>query len=45
MDDGGKAGNGLRISTNNFTRIEVEYLINLLYSKYNLNCTIQTISI
>ena len=45
MDDGGKAGGGLRISCNAFTYEEVMFLKNLLEKKYKLNCTIQKIYI
>lgn len=38
MDDGGKDGSGLRISTNNFTENEVDKLINILNLKYELEC-------
>ena len=44
-DDGGWTGSGVRIATNNYTLKEVEFLVDLLYRKFNLDCTIQKISI
>ena len=43
MDDGGWTKYGVRIATNSFTLIEVEYLVLILKTKFNLNCTIQKI--
>ncbi len=40
MDDGGKVSSGLKLSTNNFTLKEVEYLTCLLKKKYNLDSRI-----
>lgn len=45
MDDGGKAGTGVRISTNNFTLNEVKLLAFILTDKYQLSVTIQKIYI
>jgi hypothetical protein len=45
MDDGGKAGTGVRISTNNFTLEEVKLLAFILTDKYQLSVTIQKIYI
>lgn len=42
-DDGGWVGNGVKISTHSFTYLEVEFLVNLLKTKFNLDCTIQTV--
>nr|QKQ12913.1 Cox2 [Sparassis crispa] len=42
-DDGGWTNDGVRISCNSFTLVEVEYLISILKNKFNLNCTIQKI--
>lgn len=44
-DDGGRAGDGLRISCNNYTLKEVELLAEALKHKFNLDCTIQKIYI
>jgi len=44
-DDGGKAGDGLRISCNNYTLKEVELLAEALKNKFHLDCTIQKIYI
>jgi LAGLIDADG DNA endonuclease family/Cytochrome C oxidase subunit II, transmembrane domain len=38
---GEAASGGVRISCNNFTLVEVEYLIKILKFKFNLNCNIQ----
>lgn len=38
MDDGGKQAHGLIIKTHCFTEIEVDYLCDLLFRKYNLIC-------
>lgn len=40
MDDGSKSGKGLKLATNNFTYEEVNKLINILYSKYNVKSSI-----
>lgn len=40
MDDGGKLGSGLKLSTNNFTLKENQHLIYLLKSLYNIESTI-----
>jgi ubiquinol-cytochrome c reductase cytochrome b subunit len=45
MDDGGWAGYGVRIATNCFKLKEVELIQDVLNSKYNLETTIQNISI
>ena len=45
MDDGGKAGKGLRLSCNAFTYSEVSFLKEILEKKFNLSCTIQNIYI
>lgn len=42
-DDGTWTVNGVRIATNSFTLMELEYLKILLFTKFNLNCTIQKI--
>lgn len=41
MDDGTKLGLGMKLCTNNFSKSEVLYLVNLLNSKYNLITSIQ----
>ncbi len=43
-DDGGWAGSGVRIATHSFPFDEVNFLINLLKEKFDLNCTIQLIN-
>jgi LAGLIDADG DNA endonuclease family/Cytochrome C oxidase subunit II, transmembrane domain len=43
MDDGGWTKYGVRIATNSFTLIEVKYLVSILKTKFDLNCTIQKI--
>jgi hypothetical protein len=40
MDDGGKVGSGLKLCTNNFTLNEINYLKNIIYKLYNINCSI-----
>lgn len=42
MDDGTADRSGYIIYTNNFNLFEVENLIQILKSKFNLNCTIQS---
>ena len=42
MDDGCKAGSGLKISTNNFTEKEVLSLCHCLNKLYKLNTSIQS---
>lgn len=44
MDDGCWTGYGVRIATNAFTLAEVKLLSNILIHKFNLDCTIQTLS-
>jgi hypothetical protein len=39
MDDGSSLGKGARIATNCFTLEEVNFLCNVLKSKYNINAT------
>ena len=40
MDDGGKVSSGLKISTNNFSFNEVNFLADILRKKYNLKTSI-----
>jgi heme/copper-type cytochrome/quinol oxidase subunit 2 len=42
-DDGGFAKPGVRIAANCFKLKEVEFLVEVLQSKFGLNCTIQTL--
>ena len=42
-DDGGWAKPGVRIAANCFKLKEVEFLVEVLQSKFGLNCTIQTL--
>ena len=44
-DDGTWTGDGVRIATNAFTLVEIQFLINILKNKFNLNCTIQKIAL
>ena len=41
--DGRWVENGVKLSCNSFTLKEVEYLLNILITKFNLSCTIQKI--
>jgi hypothetical protein len=45
MDDGGWTNSGVRISCNSFTLKEIQYIIQIFKSKFDLNCTIQNIYI
>ena len=40
MGDGWWVNNAIKFSTDNFTLEEVQLLINILKSKYDINCTI-----
>ncbi|YP_008475154.1 hypothetical protein, partial (mitochondrion) [Candida theae] len=42
MDDGGKVGNAIKLSTNNFTYDELLFLTSILKNKYNLTCSLQS---
>jgi heme/copper-type cytochrome/quinol oxidase subunit 2 len=42
-DDGGWAKPGVRLAVNSFKLKEVEFLVEVLQSKFGLNCTIQTL--
>ena len=42
-DDGGGISSGVKLSTHSFTESEVLFLIQLLKSKFNLDCTMLTI--
>lgn len=44
-DDGGWVGSGIRIAANSFTLEEVELLSEVLSNKFDLDCTIQKISL
>jgi len=44
-DDGGWTGSGVRIATNSFNLEEVQFLIEILKTNFNLNCTVQKIHI
>jgi hypothetical protein len=41
MDDGGWAKPGVRLGTNSFKLEEIQFLVQILESKFNLNCTIR----
>lgn len=43
MDDGYKDGNSFRIATESFTKEEVLLLISVLKTKFNLDCSINTV--
>jgi hypothetical protein len=45
MDDGEFADPGIKIATHSFSKKDVEKLIFVLKFKYDLNCTVQKISI
>lgn len=42
MDDGSKQGSGFLYNTHSFSETEVKLLINILQTKFNLSCTIQS---
>lgn len=42
MDDGSKAGKGLKLSTNNFTKYECLTLVSVLEKNFNLKATLQS---
>ena len=46
MDDGGwvATSKSVRISTNNFTLEEVELLVQMFKTKFDLDCTVQKLS-
>lgn len=44
-DDGGWVGSGVRIAANSFTLEEIQLLSEVLKTKFDLDCTIQNISI
>ena len=42
MDDGGKVGNGLKLSTNSFTYLDCTLLVKVLYENFHLKSSIQS---
>ena len=42
MDDGGKTGSGLKLSTNSFTYLECIKLVQVLFDNFNLKASIQS---
>ena len=42
MDDGSKAGSGLKLSTNCFTYLDCVLLTKVLYDNFNIKSTIQS---
>lgn len=42
MDNGSKAGSGVKLATNSFRLTDLNLLCETLYSLYDLNCTIQS---
>jgi ubiquinol-cytochrome c reductase cytochrome b subunit len=42
MDDGGKVGSGLKLSTNSFAYSDCLFLTKLLFDKFNLKSSIQS---
>jgi LAGLIDADG DNA endonuclease family len=42
MDDGGKVGSGLKLSTNSFSYTDCMLLIKVLYDKYKIKASIQS---
>jgi hypothetical protein len=45
MDDGGKVGSGLKISTNAFSYSDCMLLIKVLHEKFNIKSSIQSTGI
>jgi len=43
MDDGGFANPGVRIATHSFPLKDVEYIVTILKSLYDLDCTVENI--
>jgi hypothetical protein len=41
MDDGGKVGSGLKLSTNSFSYLDCILLTKILYKNFNLKASIQ----
>jgi LAGLIDADG DNA endonuclease family len=39
MDDGSRVNTGFHLNTNGFERAHVEILTNVLFNKFNLNCS------
>jgi hypothetical protein len=42
MDDGCKTPSGARLYTNNFNKLDIEFLCQILESKFNLRTSIQS---
>jgi hypothetical protein len=42
MDDGSRVNTGFNLNTNGFERTHVEILTNVLFNKFNLNCSVQS---
>lgn len=40
MDDGSRINNTVRIATNNFTYVEIQFLCDVLYEKFNIKATV-----
>uniref|UniRef100_UPI002A82F621 LAGLIDADG homing endonuclease n=1 Tax=Pappia fissilis TaxID=1040649 RepID=UPI002A82F621 len=45
MDDGGKVGKGLKLSTNSFTYLDCTLLVKVLYVNFNIKSSIQSASV
>lgn len=42
MDDGGKVGQGLKLSTNSFSYSDCNLLVEVLYKKFNVKASVQS---
>jgi hypothetical protein len=42
MDDGAKLGKGLKLCTNSFSFADCNFLVKLLYDKFNLKASVQS---
>jgi LAGLIDADG DNA endonuclease family len=42
MDDGGKAGKGLKLSTNSFSFSDCNFLVKVLYDNFKLKASVQS---
>lgn len=42
MDDGGWTKGGIHLNTNSFTKADVQRLVDILKSKFNLTCSVQS---
>jgi hypothetical protein len=42
MDDGGKVGQGLKLSTNSFSYSDCNLLVKVLYENFNIKASVQS---